>query len=122
MWRSLFIGSLLGTVLLAGCNTDDNADTLDNETPMQELRNGANDVRNGVNDVIEDTVPGNNNGTVNPNNSTVPGNGVNDGTINNGVNNGTEEYVAPNGTVEQKPTTNKNGTVEQKTTTEKNVQ
>ncbi|MEO4054090.1 hypothetical protein [Solibacillus sp. CAU 1738] len=106
MWKGLFIASMLGTVLLAGCNTNNEA--LNHETPMQDVRNGVNDVidHNNVRDY--NTAPRNetvNPNTTNPVNPTVPGtgNGVNNGTINNGVNGTTtDKYVAPNGTVEER--------------------
>lgn len=118
MWRGLFIASFLGTVLLAGCNTSNEA--LRNETPMQEIRNGVNDVIDN-NKVRENPV---NPTPTNPVTPTVPGNGVNEGTtnerlnennrLNEGTTNGrvnettTEKFTTPNGTVEESTTIDKN--------------
>lgn len=102
MWRSLFIASMLGTVLLAGCNTNKGA--LNHETPMQEMRNGVNDVidNNRVRETVPNTVNPTPTNPVNPTVPTVPRTGVNEGTMNNGVNETTEKFTGPNGTVEER--------------------
>ena len=122
MWKGLFIASFLGTVFLAGCNTDDTNTngTLNNETPMQELREGVDDVIDNNNNYYNDRNDSLKNETVNPVN---PDNNVNDGMNNNGVNNGvnnngttnngvnettTEKFTSPNGTVEESTTIDKN--------------
>ncbi|MEK4228368.1 hypothetical protein [Solibacillus sp. FSL H8-0538] len=88
MLKSTFIAYMLGTVLLVGCNT--NTDKVNEETPMEDVKNGVNngvnDVENGVNEVIDDVENGVNNNEVDMNGTDTNGtNGqINEGTINNG--------------------------------------
>ena len=92
MWKAAFMAYTLSALLLVGCNTN-TANDVNDETPMQDVKNGANDVINdvdeGVNDVIDNTVGPNNNNNNNPNHHPAGTNGqINEGTINNGNVNG----------------------------------
>jgi hypothetical protein len=88
MWKAAFIAYTLSALFLVGCNTNNDNDVND-ETPMEDVKDGANDVMNdvdeGVNDVIDDTDDPDNN---NPNNSAGTNGQINEGTINNGDVNG----------------------------------
>ncbi|WP_342600154.1 hypothetical protein MHB48_03395 [Psychrobacillus sp. FSL H8-0483] len=91
MWKKAVPAVALCSLLLVGCNTNDDTVPSNNETPMQDIKR---DVEDGLTPNVNTPSPDRD---VNNNN-----NGVNDGTINNGVNgNGThqnlqEQPITPN--------------------------
>jgi len=100
MWKKTVPAVALCSLLLVGCNTNDNTVPSNNETPMQDIKRDVEDVT-----TPDVNTPSPNNGRdVNNYNNGVNGvndgttnNGVNDGTINNGINgNGTNQNITPN--------------------------
>ena len=96
MWKKVVPTVALTSLLLVGCNNQDNAVPDNNETPMEDVRDDVNtqspNTNNGMND--------NGNGTLNDGN--LNDGTLNDGTINNGIND--------NGTMNNNGTNN-NGTM-----------
>lgn len=92
MWKKVVPAVALSSLLLVGCNNNDNAIPDNNETPMEDVRDDVNtqspNTNNGMND--------NGNGTLNDGD-------LNDGTMDNGIND--------NGTMNNGNGTNGNGTM-----------